>query len=232
MVEEVPQLLYQDPRIIYAPTPAVAWQQLVHNVYYNGSTVLDERGSITRELLNTQVTIDNPLKEDIPAGTFWYGDKLNVYKEQFVSEDKQGFVYTYGNRLRGHFPYSEADIDGEIEVYGDCYTDQIDRAIIRLNNCKESRRAISVTWNPIIDTIKEEVPCMILVDFKIREDKLHTTALWRSHDVYGAWFPNAIGLANLSRYVGDKVGIEVGDTTINSISAHIYETDFAQARKV
>jgi len=73
---------------------------------------------------------------------------------------------------------------------------------------------------------------MIIVDFKIRDGKLQTTGLWRSHDIYGAWFPNAVGLTHLASYVAEKVGVDVGTLTIHSISAHIYEVNFEEAKMV
>ena len=75
------------------------------------------------------------------------------------------------------------------------------------------------------------MPCLILVDFKIRDDKLYTTGVWRSHDIYGAWFANAVGLSYLTQYVADEVGADIGSVTIHSISAHIYETDFDDAER-
>ena len=202
--------------MIKVPTIKTGWETLVKRIVKNGAEIRDERGSITKELLNTMVNVKNPLDTQSPKGYFWTGEKLDKYSEQFLSSDKQGFIYTYGNRLRAHF-------DG---------IDQIQEAIDRLNNFKESRRAISVTWDPTIDTKNDEVPCMMLVDFKIRDGKLNTTGLWRSHDIYGAWFPNAVGLSNLANYVAGKVGTEVGTLTIHSISAHIYEVNFKEAEKV
>ncbi|MBI5458618.1 thymidylate synthase [Methanobacterium sp.] len=202
--------------LIKTPTIKSGWETLVKRVMQKGSEIKDERGSLTLELRNTVVTMNRPLELEIPDGYFWSGEKLEIYAEQFLSDDKQGFVYTYGNRLRKHF----AGID------------QIGEAIRRLKNCKESRRAISVTWDPTTDTKQEEVPCMILVDFKIRDGKLHTTGLWRSHDIYGAWFPNAVGLTHLSKYAAEEVGVEVGSLTIHSISAHIYQVNFEEALRV
>ena len=202
--------------LIKTSTIKNGWETLVKRVMQKGSEIKDERGSLTLELRNTVVTMNRPLELEIPDGYFWSGEKLEIYAEQFLSDDKQGFVYTYGNRLRKHF-------EG---------IDQIGESIRRLKNCKESRRAISVTWDPPTDTKHEEVPCMILVDFKIREGKLHTTGLWRSHDIYGAWFPNAVGLTHLSRYVAGEVGVEVGSLTIHSISAHIYQVNFEEALRV
>ncbi|AIS32562.1 MAG: thymidylate synthase [Methanobacterium formicicum] len=202
--------------LIKTPTIKSGWETLVKRVMEKGAEIKDERGSLTLEIRNTVVNIKRPLELEIPKGYFWSGEKLEIYAEQFLSDDKQGFVYTYGNRLRGHF-------EG---------IDQIGEAIRRLKNCRESRRAISVTWDPTTDTKNEEVPCMILVDFKIRDGKLHTTGLWRSHDIYGAWFPNAVGLTHLAKYVAEEVGVEVGSLTIHSISAHIYQVNFEEALRV
>jgi thymidylate synthase len=215
---------------------ADGWETLVKKIIKDGKDVNDERGSLTKEILNVMVSIKKPLSKNdtanlfnidsskfsdildirVPEGYFWSGDKLKTYSEQFISDDKQGFIYTYGNRLRAHF--------GGV--------DQINEAIERLNNCRESRRAISITWDQVLDSKSDEVPCMILVDFKIRDNKLYTTALWRSHDIYGAWFPNAVGLTYLAQYVAKSVDIAIGSVTIHSISAHIYEVNFPEAREL
>jgi thymidylate synthase len=202
--------------MLKVPTIKNGWESLVKRIMKDGVEITDERGSVTKEILNTMVNIKKPMNSESPKGYFWTGEKLDKYSEQFLSSDKQGFIYTYGNRLRAHF-------DG---------IDQIQEAIDRLNNFKESRRAISITWDPTVDTKNDEVPCMMLVDFKIRDGKLHTTGLWRSHDIYGAWFPNAVGLSNLARYVAGEVESEIGTLTIHSISAHIYQVNFDEAKRV
>jgi len=200
------------------------WRKLVKKIMDEGKLIEDERGSKTREILNAIVEIRKPFKtnfyqigEEIeaPEGYFWSGEKLKEYAKQFLTPDKQGFIYTYGNRLRGHFQ-----------------VDQVEEAIKRLKNFKGTRRATMTTWDPRIDTKEDEVPCMILIDFKIRDNKLYTTGVWRSHDIYGAWFPNAVGLAYLARYVAKKTGVKVGPITIHSISAHIYEVNFNEAKKI
>ncbi len=204
-----------------------AYLKLVRTVLKEGVMVKDERGSSTIEILNVitqirhpipSVPVSAPIYQLIHPGfkTFWTGERLGKYCEEFISNDRKGFIYTYGNRYRGWFDR----------------IDQIHVAIDRLKNCKESRRAISVTWDPTHDTRNDEVPCMILVDFKIRDGKLHTTALWRSHDIYGAWFPNIVGLTYLAQYVSKNLGVKIGSITIHSISAHIYKNDLVNARNL
>lgn len=218
--------------LIEAEEIADGWMELVKKIMQEGKEIKDERGSLTKELLNVMVNIRKPLGKSIseyylsnlttiqnikvPEGYFWSGEKLEIYSQQFLSKDLQGFVYTYGNRLRKHFQG----------------IDQIGKAIERLKNCEESRRAISVTWDPVLDTENDEVPCMMLVDLKIRNGKLNTTGLWRSHDIYGAWFPNAVGLTNLALYAAGELGVKVGTLTIHSISAHVYEVNFQDAKQI
>lgn len=205
-----------------------AYLKLINLVYTEGGKVKDERGSQTREVLNIVTHVKEPVPfnqfhvnvpiyqyVNTPKGTFWNGERLEKYCKEFTSCDRNGFVYTYGNRLG--------------EWFG---VDQIAVAIDRLKNCSESRRAISVTWCPDCDASSDEVPCMILVDFKIRKGKLITTALWRSHDIYGAWFANIVGLTYLAQTVASAVGVDVGEMTIQSISGHIYETDIDEVEKM
>ncbi len=107
---------------------ADGWEKLVKKIMSEGAEIKDERGSLTKEILNVMVSIENPLGKSkssnyylnsltdklagikdikVPEGYFWNGEKLQKYSEQFISSDIQGFVYTYGNRLRAHF----SDVD-------------------------------------------------------------------------------------------------------------------------
>jgi thymidylate synthase len=203
-----------------------AYLELVNKVLNEGEMVRDERGHKTLELMNiiTEVIqpipyspVDLPIYELInpPFNTFWKGERLEKYCKELVSPERNGFIYTYGNRYRDWFG-----------------VDQIQEAITRLNNCSATRRAISTTWDCKTDTINNEVPCMILVDFKVRHNKLQTTALWRSHDVGQAWYANAIGLTYLAQYVAKNTDSVVGSLIIHSISAHIYYNDIDEAKKV
>ena len=203
-----------------------AYLKLVSKVLNEGEMVRDERGHKTLELMNIITEIIQPIPYspvNLPIyelinpqfNTFWKGERLEKYCKELVSPERNGFIYTYGNRYRDWFG-----------------VDQIQCAVDRLNNCESTRRAISTTWDCKTDTINNEVPCMILVDFKVRHNKLQTTALWRSHDVGQAWYPNVVGLAYLAQYVGHYTNKEVGGITVQSISGHIYENDIQVVKEL
>ena len=125
-----------------------------------------------------------------------------------------GFEYTYGERLRAW------------SLPGVPPLDQIEQAIRRLKESSATRRATAVTWIPPVDTAKDEVPCMIVDDFKLRDGRLNLAVFFRSHDFAGAYPANLYGLARVLEYVAREVVAEPGSISTTSASAHIYEHDW------
>lgn len=199
-----------------------AWLELLEHIRVYGEPEADERGDNVLEVLNTTCRISfNHLSsywymKDTPKGCVWNEDRLSSYSNEFIEgENPEGFVYTYGERLRN--PY-----------------DQISAVIRRLEDNPSTRRATMTTWQPANDLNNSEVPCMVLLDFKIRNHCLYVTGVWRSHDIYGAWYPNIVALANLSQYIADNCSTCVGldMITVHSVSAHINRHNMDEAVRI
>ncbi|WP_129597037.1 thymidylate synthase [Methanohalophilus profundi] len=204
-------------RIIKADTISDAWYRGLNIIWNHGENVTDERGSKIREFMNLMVVIDDPYTNEIPADIAWNQERLDEYAKQLITGDNpQDFEYTYGQRLRNW----------------DERVDQISYVIDKLKTSKSTRRATAVTWIPYIDTEVDEVPCMILDDFKVRNNRLHMTTLFRSHDFAGAYPANLYGLSQLLKYVAQNTGYETGTITTISVSAHIYEHDWDRIEKI
>ena len=201
-------------RFIRAKTIASAWHRGINLIWRGGEEVRDERGTRTRELIDLLIVVKEPFLDMVPKKYSWKEERLEDYAQQLISGHNPGFEYTYGERLRA---WRVAEVEP---------VDQIDYVIRRLKASSETRRATATTWIPPVDASRDEVPCMILDDFKIRSGRLHLSAVFRSHDFAGAYPANLFGLARLLEYVSLRVGIEPGTITTLSISAHIYEHDW------
>jgi thymidylate synthase len=198
-------------RVIRANSISDAWYRGLNLIWNHGHEVTDERGSRIREYLNLMIVIQNPYIDRIPKDISWNEERLEEYAKQLITgENVQDFEYTYGQRLRN---WNE-------EI------DQIAYVIDKLKQNPTTRRATAVTWVPTIDTVVDEVPCMIIDDFKIRGGKVNLTTLFRSHDFAGAYPANLYGLSRLLEYVAGEVGVSPGMITTISASAHIYEHDW------
>lgn len=187
------------------------WKRGLNLILKYGIDIIDERNTKTKEVLNLVSVINNPIN------TYFSGIRphiTNEYKDALLNPINNGFCYTYGERLL-NWNYT-SDNTG---------VNQIDVIINRLKNNKNTRRADAITWIPNIDMDSNEVPCLMLIDFKLREDKLNLTAVFRSHDYYGAFPYNFLALSSLLFYISNNINSDIGNITIHSISAHIYETD-------
>ena len=223
-------------RFIRAETIPQAWRRGLNLIWRGGEEITDERGTRTKEILALEVVVEDPRRDMIPEEYSWNRPRLEDYAEQLISGENPGFEYTYGERLRAWaLPGSEKEKEARehrgYEGGGDDrdsggQIDQIDYVVRRLRASPNSRRASAVTWIPPVDTKKEEVPCMMVDDFKIREERLHLTALFRSHDFAGAYPANLYGLTRLLEYVAERVGAQPGSITTVSCSAHIYDHDW------
>jgi thymidylate synthase len=218
------------------------WPKMIKYIMEEGRTFTDQRNTEIKEVLNMMWTVENPMESDIPEGYPLGPNALDEYRSQLLDPSMEGFVYTYGNRLNQYVifkPIEEprSNIVGledvkDIKLEGAFnIVNQVKKIIMDLKENPETRRATMVTWRLPEDLINEEVPCMIMVDYKIRDNKLFTTAVWRSHDMFSASVANFFALLELSKYVGKKLGIELGSITIQSVSAHIYFYDWKEAKK-
>lgn len=208
MRDEHEEAMMKIGRFIRASTISDAWYRGLSLIWNHGETLVDERGSNIKELLDLVIVIENPYEDQIPKDAAWSKERLEEYAKQLIRGTEQNFVYTYGQRLR--------DWNG---------TDQIEYVIKKLRESPSSRRATCITWIPSKDTKAEEVPCMVILDFKLRGE-LNLTTVFRSHDFYGAAAANWYALSRLLEHVSQQVGATPGKITSISISAHIYEPDW------
>lgn len=206
-------------RFVRGSTISDAWHRGSNLIWRQGQEITDERGTRIRELLSLQVVVEDPFHDMIPHEYSWNEERLEEYALQLLSPDNPGFEYTYGNRLRSwRLPGpSPADLPP---------IDQIEQVIRRLNASPSTRRATAVTWIPPVDETRDEVPCMIVDDFKLRDGRLNLSVFFRSHDFAGAYPANLYGLARALEHVSEEVGATPGSISTLSSSAHIYEHDW------
>ena len=207
-------------RFIRGRTISDAWHRGLNLIWRQGQEITDERGTRIKELLSLQVIVEDPYQDMIPAEYSWNQERLEEYARQLLCPENPGFEYTYGQRLRGwQIPATETS-------GASTRVDQIEHVIRRLSASPATRRATAVTWIPPLDNARDEVPCMIVDDFKLREGRLNLSIFFRSHDFAGAYPANLYGLSRVLEYVAGEVGAVPGCISSLSSSAHIYEHDW------
>lgn len=202
--------------IPYVKTPTEAYIYMLDYINRHGDKVIDENRQLTKELLNIQITITDPCNPDnwpIP-NTRWKMPALDEYvSREIISPDTSmpdGFRYTYGERLF-NYPYCSWN------------SNQVEYIIKKLKTEPTSRRAFAITYHPDSDMYEDSIPCLQLINFLIRDGKLHMTAVFRSWDVKRAGPANLYGLSKLLEYVANRINMPTGELTVFAIAAHVYE---------
>lgn len=206
-----------------------AWIKVLDKIMRYGTIKSTEYGNQQRELqVITWVIEDEDIEnfeipnwpENLKKIIGLEKNLLNKYAKTIFFDSKlpEGVSYTYGNRLF-NFPSNEN-------------INQIEYMINKIKEFSNTRRAISVLFHPYIDKNSKSPPCLTMIQVLVNNKRLNMFAVFRSHDIFKAGVPNAFGLRKLQSYIAKETGYEVGKLSITSNSAHIYEEDWENAKKL
>jgi thymidylate synthase len=146
-----------------------------------------------------------------------YGDARirELYVRKMFSADViEELGTTYGDRL---FSY-----DGH---------DQIAAAVQKLEDDWWTNKATLTLLDPLERWPERRMPCLTVVDLKIRDSQLLLYAFFRSQNVLNS-YGNMYGLRAIQSYCADKLGVAVGPMTLFVTSPHVHERDMERARQI
>ncbi len=211
-----------------------AWTKAIDRVMRYGVLKETEYGNKQRELIAAQWVITDELTphakfpdwpDELKKITGASPTAIEQYYPEFLSPElPPGTAYTYGQRLWDY---------GKNQGYEKTVS-QIAHIIDHLKDSPVTRRAVATTWDQFVDAEKtvKNPPCLVMIQFIQTDGKLHALATFRSHDMFKAAIPNAFGIRRLQEEVARETGFEVGQLSITSNSAHIYEEDWDNATKL
>lgn len=111
--------------------------------------------------------------------------------------------------------------------------DQFKYVVDKLKQDKDSRQALSIIWNPTIDTKGyKDTPCTSLFKFSIRNNKLNMTTFMRSNDLFLGSCIDWFNFCTIQCILADVIGVQVGAYYHVADSLHIYERDIPAIEKI
>lgn len=195
-------------KIIERNTIGEAWEEAFDYIMKNGSKIKDEEQELI-ELLHLNLIINEPNELD-PIAETQDNQMRDWMKENFSTVKKVPELnnsWSYGWRL--------------YEYQG---KNQIEWVINKLKKKPESKSAtISMLIKPDVESY---VPCVSLLDFKIRNKTLLLTVTCRSLDMGKKSIHNFCNLAKIAKDVASNLEIPHNKLYIHITSAHIYKDDW------
>jgi thymidylate synthase len=203
-------------RIIRAPNLAKAHELVVKTVLEHGSPITTEDGESTIEAEEVAIRVEDPLTEPMVSRASRFQKRfMEEYARALIEGSAAMFEYDYHSRL---FDWGE-----RLDSRGSpVHLDQVDYIIRKLKMAQQTRRALAITWNPVVDEDLDECPCLQLVQCLVRKDTLHMKVVFRSNDMLTAAGANMFALVSLQRHISDAIGLRCGSYTHISLVPHIY----------
>ena len=196
---------------VYAKTIGECWMKSIETVMTHGNEHFDEDVKI-KEILGLSVEIENPKMDDIIIEEF--GDSIVISRtlDKFSKgASMPDRPFTYGAQI-----YDKEGID------------QFEWMVKRLLAKRETKSATFCLLTPGSEA--PNLPCLTVVDAKIRNDKLELQFFFRSQNIFGRQYANLLALVKLQLDIAERCSVEIGSLRGYVASAHIYEYDFEQAK--
>ena len=203
-------------RVIRAPGIGRAHELVVKMILEKGWVLQTEDAETTIEFEEIAMQVDTPLAEPMVSPHSRFQQKfVEQYAHDLLNGSHASFEYDYHGRL---FDWGE-----RLAVNGQpVHVNQIEYIVEKLKASPVSRRAIAITWNPVIDEQLDDCPCLQLVQCVLREGKLDMRVVFRSNDMLTAAGANMFALVQLQKSIADTLGVPCGTYTHISLVPHIY----------
>jgi len=196
---------------LHAKTLGEAWLRNLKKVIEEGDWVSDE-GVMLLEVRNVMTVIDSVGANDPIIERYADCRRIELMRKKYLScKVVSPYRISYGKLL--------FDNNG---------VDQISWIVNRLKNKRESKSATISLHTPGCD----ELSCLSLLDFKIRNDELAMAAVYRSQNIFGSQPGNLLVLRTIQERVAEQVVCKAGSFTLLPISAHIYEADLEESTRI
>lgn len=201
---------------VTAGSPDEAWLKLINAVMRYGAIKGTRKEETLRHYFHISATFPVPKDEVIAPCFNLTPDGLEHYYQSFASAEPpdDGVDYRYGHRMqnwRGH--------------------NQLQEMVERLRKSPDTKRAtITLLDATDLETL-EDAPCYISASFGINDGRLNSSHVFRSHDMYEGWPTNVFSILRLHREVAAALNVGLGNITISSINAQVYERHWAEAEQ-
>lgn len=188
---------------IRCATMGEAWQAACQHILDHGTAMQD--GSVAmKEVMHLFMTVTHPAPDDTfiqqygdPAMTEWM---LSNFRDQKCVPELKN-APSYGTRLYNY--------------HG---KDQLAWVVRKLQQKPETKAA---TIPLILPEDEGYIPCVSMLDFKIRNRTLQLTAVCRSIDFGKKAYANLLALHDVQQHVANALQIPTGELVMDIISAHI-----------
>ena len=188
-----------------------AWIKAMCLIMNRGADIMDEDQKL-REIRNFYMSIASVDENDPILQKYADKKRIELMKDKYATCGLVGdYKVDYGSR-----------------VFDNHGVNQLEWAIKRIINKPETKSATFSLHEPGEDML----PCLSLLDFKLRDGYLDMTSVYRSQNTFWSMPGNMLALYKMQCDVVQGVGCKIGKIELVVASAHIYHKDFKTVKSI
>ena len=216
-----------------------AYRQVLNTIWYWGDIFTVGYGSEETETKKIHVSIEithpenRPLLDDKAPCDYKYVQEYALTYLWALPDKLDTSTYTYGGRLR-------EPIDQILEIINRFREERNDRqctAVIRrpediFKFKREEGKTYPdaggfVTISPVEPKmVKNDPPCLSLLDYEILDGKLNCEAYFRSWDAYAGLPANIAGIQIVNEAIAAELEVVTGTLIFHSKNVHVYKRQY------
>jgi thymidylate synthase len=203
--------------------PTEAFEDIYNIIMSEG-----ESFASTKAIFNTNFTVLDPIKRVISTPQRKFNQDYAEYEwEWYLKGDRDAQAISERAKIWKLMMIPDTtEVNSNYGYYWN-YNNQLNRAIEELKSNKETRRAIVVHYLlDELDRYKYDTPCNDVLNFYIKDDKLHLTVFARSIDLVYGFCNDQFCFSKLMDYVSEKTGYDIGTMNWMITNLHIYERHY------
>ena len=199
--------------------PTDAFELLYNDIMSEGEDFAN-----TKAKFNVSFTVDNPSDKVITTPQRKFNQDYADYEwEWYLKGDRDAKEIADRAKIWKQMmvPFT-TEVNSNYGYFWN-YNDQLNRVIKELIKNKNTRRAIVVHYIlHEIDRYQYDTPCNDVLNFYIKDDKLHLTVFARSIDLVFGFCNDQYTFAKLIELVSEKTGYPVGQMHWFITNLHVY----------
>lgn len=151
---------------------------------------------------------------------------INIWKGNTSREflDNNGLDYLPEGSLGTGYSHQWRNFGGDMGCQTPTGVDQVANLLTGLRKDPHGRRHIITGWNPQQLDSTPLPPCHLYQQYIVNGNRLDSTFVMRSNDLYHGLPFNIMGYALLNRFFAAAMGLESGELVYFGVDAHIYKT--------
>lgn len=210
--------------MIRATDPGDAWQRILHHLLQYGMP----RDTRKKESIVHHFSVKAifPVLEEDDSEA-WFGiSKMDA--ENYLADVLRPAPPTMQDASGHEVPIADYHYGQRIQDW--LGHNQLGEVILRIRDNSETKRgSISILQTGDLEDL-EDAPCWSLITFAVINGALHSSNIFRSHDMFGGWPNNCLAILQIHRKVARELGLLLGSTEIVSQNAQVYTRHMQTAK--